>query len=55
MAEDNSTFFVLLSEMDIAKFNKTVLFNLVDTAEKTSRHCKKIVFIVAKSNMQKIA
>lgn len=55
MSEDCSTFFVYLNEMDSLKFNKTVLFNLVDTAEKTSDKCNKIVFVFSKSNTTKFA
>jgi hypothetical protein len=50
MSSDYSSFFVYLNHMDNKKFNKTTLFNLVDTAEKTSDECKRIVFILAKDN-----
>lgn len=54
IAQDNSCFIVYLSESDMVKFNKTLLFNLVDTAEKSSNRCKKIVFVVSKKNMEQI-
>jgi len=38
----------MLDEMDANKFNKTALFNLVDTAEKNG--ASKLVFIASKAN-----
>jgi hypothetical protein len=53
MSEDNTIFFVYLDKMDSLKFNKTALFNLVNTAEKTSKDCKKLVFILSKLDNSK--
>lgn len=50
VSADKSTFFVYINNMDSTKFSKTTLFNLVDTAEKTSSQCTKIVFVLLKEN-----
>lgn len=55
MSADNSTFFVYLNEMDSRKFNKTALFNLVDTAEQSSADVKKMIFILSKNDATKFA
>lgn len=52
LSKDNSTFFVFVNDMDCNKFNKAALFNLVDTAEKASSECNRLVFIMAQKDNQ---
>ena len=49
VSQDKSSFFVFVNQMDAVKFNKTTLFNLVNTAENASSQCKRLVFVVHKS------
>jgi hypothetical protein len=55
MSQDNQTFYAMIDKMNSEKFDKTTLFNLVDTAETSSSECKKIVFIISKEDQDNFA
>jgi hypothetical protein len=46
---DQTKFIVFLNELDVKKFSKSTLLNLVGTAEQISPACQQLVFIVSRS------
>jgi hypothetical protein len=46
ISTDQTTLFVWFGDFDAKNFSKTLLFNLVNTAEQISPACQKLVFIL---------
>jgi hypothetical protein len=51
LSADKTTFYVFINEEKL-KFNQTALFNLVDTAEKASENCQKLIFVLKRDTEQ---
>ena len=46
LTADKTTLMVFVNQLDTIKFTKSTLFNLVDSAQKVSEDCKKMILIV---------